>query len=219
MSSNLCVNPIRDALSRPRMRTYEHAAKGDVELALKLYAWNAQLSAALLVPLHICEVVVRNSIAETLEKVYEKEWHKSNGFQRSLPTDMKRLLEKGMEKAGGNASVDKLIPELSFSFWQKMFTKRFDQRLWNKYLLISFPKINSKISVQELRSNLFDDLEEVKSLRNRIAHHEPIFHKRINDYLFKMNKLVSFRCEDTAQWLMSNQQVLMLTRENPLQKK
>lgn len=124
-----------------------------------------------------------------------------------------------MEKAGGNASVDKLIPELSFSFWQKMFTRRFDQRLWNKYLLTSFPKINSKISVQELRGDLFNDLEEVKSLRNRIAHHEPIFRKRIDYCLFKMNKLVSFRCEDTAQWLMSNQQVLMLTRENPLQKK
>lgn len=218
MSSSSDINPIREALSRPRMRTYEQAAKGDIELALQLYAWNAQLSAALLVPLHICEVVIRNSVAETLEKVYGKEWHINNSFERSLNQDIKRLLNKGMDKAGNGASVDKLVPELSFSFWQKIFTKRFDQRLWNKHLLSAFPQINSRLSIHELRNNLFDDLEDIKELRNRIAHHEPIFYRRISDDVFKINSLISFRCKDTASWLMSNQQVLMLTRENPLKK-
>jgi len=56
-----------------RMATYELAAAvtGDEDpAALALYAWNAQVSAALLAPLHICEVVIRNSVSDALEMVY-----------------------------------------------------------------------------------------------------------------------------------------------------
>jgi len=44
---------------KPRQAPWETRSR-----ALALYAWNAEVSAALLAPLHICEVVMRNAAAE-----------------------------------------------------------------------------------------------------------------------------------------------------------
>ncbi|GGN38913.1 hypothetical protein UA24_19045 [Marinomonas sp. BSi20414] len=46
---------ILKTLSRPRMATYLSITNQDQTKALELYIWNSQVSAALLVPMHICE--------------------------------------------------------------------------------------------------------------------------------------------------------------------
>lgn len=66
-------NSIKASLSAARVGTYEayvggHAGVDQTKKALNLYMWNAQVSAAFLVPLHICEVVTRNALSEVLEK-------------------------------------------------------------------------------------------------------------------------------------------------------
>lgn len=80
---------IKTALSANRISTYEQA-KGvtkaglvrplSLDKALELYAWNAQVSAAFLHPLHICEVVVRNGVANAIEAVYGPNWPWSAAF-------------------------------------------------------------------------------------------------------------------------------------------
>lgn len=59
------------------MATYDATvgatSPGD-QCALELYAWNALVSAALLMPLHICEVVLRNAVADALQSVYGTNW-------------------------------------------------------------------------------------------------------------------------------------------------
>ena len=68
MASTLHHQTIKDALTAARMSTYEAATAATPQLAgaLALYAWNAQVSAALMAPLHICEVVIRNAVADAL---------------------------------------------------------------------------------------------------------------------------------------------------------
>ncbi len=59
---------IQRVLSEARVSTYLAAA--DLDRALELYIWNAEISAAFMVPLHICEVSIRNSISDALASVY-----------------------------------------------------------------------------------------------------------------------------------------------------
>ena len=71
------------------------------------------------------------------------------------------------------ATTDKVVAELKFVFWQKMFTQRFDARLWDGHILSLFP--NAAVAVEaDLRSRIYSDLEVIRKLRNRMAHHEPI---------------------------------------------
>lgn len=76
------IAAVKSALSAPRISTYEFAA-GTVDnedpSALDLHLWNAQISGAFLTPLHICEVVIRNAIADALEKNMDRDGH---GHQR-----------------------------------------------------------------------------------------------------------------------------------------
>src|SRR3546814_17417777 len=68
-----------------RSATYLQAMGNDREKALALYEWNLDLSSALIVPLQVCEVAVRNGIAEAIEHVHGANWPWNNGFIRSLP--------------------------------------------------------------------------------------------------------------------------------------
>lgn len=214
---------IKKALSAPRVGTYEAVQDGSgnnltTEQALELYAWNANVSAALLAPLHICEVVIRNAISEALEIKYGANWPWSQGFEQSLPTPngpgyhpRKDLLDVRNRQA----TVGKVIPELKFAFWQKMFTSRHDQRLWNTHLKVVLPNIPTTQTTSQARRYLFDELGNIRELRNRIAHHEPVFSRNLADDFQKIHALVALRCNATASWMDQNQHASTLIAARP----
>ncbi len=72
-------------ISAPRFATYLRAQANDHTAALELYRWNLQISAAFIVPLQICEVSVRNGVAEAIEAIHGPNWPWLNRFLRSLP--------------------------------------------------------------------------------------------------------------------------------------
>ena len=140
------LGTIRRTLSLPRMSTFEAAAgvtASDDPRALALYAWNARVSSALLAPLHICEVVIRNAASEAIEQVYGPRWPWQIGFEQSLPSprtgyNPQRDLQNARSRVN---TTGKVIPELKFVFWQRLFTSRHDQRLWNPYLRLVLPNL------------------------------------------------------------------------------
>lgn len=211
---------IKTALSDARLSTFEAAiGPPDPRLAraLNLYAWNAQVSAALLAPMHVCEVVIRNAVSDALTQVYGAQWPWSSTFEQSLPNPSQGFNPR-VELARARIrqpSTGKVIAELKFVFWEKMFTGRFDSRIWNTHLLAVFPHMDASKSVQELRTMIYKDLEQLRGLRNRIAHHEPIFKRSLGGDFTKMQELIAFRCPTTAAWMANNQQAVTLIAAKP----
>ncbi len=216
-------NHIKSTLSAARLGTYETLAGGppgleQTEKALSLYMWNAQISSAFLVPLHICEVVIRNAISDVLATVYGPEWPWSPGFERSLPKPTKgyRPTDDLINARRNQPTTSKVIPELKFVFWQMMLTGRFDKRLWNNYLVASFPNASYRTSnCSQLRQKLYAELDVIRKLRNRIAHHEPIVSRMLHDDFIIIKNLVSSRCTFTAEWMVNNQTLLPLLTYKP----
>lgn len=198
---------VKGALSPARVGTYETAAgtQGDTDpSALNLYIWNAQISGAFLTPLHICEVVLRNAVADAVEQLYGARWPWAPGFEQSLPTpragyNPRQDLFNGRRNAH---SVGKVIPELKFMFWQSMFTRRHDVRLWKPYLRGVLPGLDATKPIADLRKEIYDDLEHVRLLRNRIAHHEPIFTRNLPDDLQRIYRLIGLRSQEATAWVM-----------------
>ncbi len=114
-------------------------------------------------------------------------------------------------------SIGKVIPDLKFAFWQRMFTGRHDTRLWDSELFRVMPNLDTAQSVAALRFAIYNDLEDVRRLRNRIAHHEPIFTRDLADDYQKILALVSYRCAVTAAWLDENQQAEAVIAVKPSQ--
>lgn len=213
------LHAVKNALSAARMSTYYKAiGTEDDDLAvLKLYAWNAQVSGAFLTPLHICEVVIRNTVSDALKAMYGDRWPWSSSFERSLPDpQIGYSPRRDLQNTRRNApTTGKLIPELKFVFWQTMFTSRHDARLWNTHLRLTLPNLCPSTPVNQLRQNIYKELEKIRMLRNRIAHHEPIFTRDLADDFQNIVNLVEFRCKLTSEWMVDNQQALAIINMRP----
>jgi hypothetical protein len=64
-----------------------------------------------------------------------------------------------------------------------------------------FPNADQTISVEQVRSDVRARLGYIRILRNRIAHHEPIFDRPIADHLARMRTLVEHRSTTILTWL------------------
>ncbi|WP_256671277.1 Abi family protein [Pseudomonas sp. EMN2] len=217
------------ALSMPRMGTYLaacHNQPSPLSAAINLYAWNAAISAAFIHPLHFCEVVVRNAVSEALTATYGAQWPWSQGFFLSLPEQAgpvfkprQALLaarQKAEQSAGGNPpSTDKAIAEMSFAFWESMFTARYDHGLWDNHLKRLFPNAPARLQYFELRAQIRAALEAIRKFRNRIAHHEPIFARQLAHDYARIQKVVRYRCTQTASWMAQSQTVNVILAAKP----
>ncbi len=219
-SQKTTIDAVKAALSAARMGTFEVAAgvqADDDPAALLLYAWNAAVSGAFLAPLHLCEVVIRNAVADALEALYGPRWPWSITFERSLPDPTQGYSPRhDLQKARRAApTTGKVIPELKFVFWQKMFTSRYDTRIWDRHLRRIMLHLDPAKPVADLRMSIYRDLERVRLLRNRIAHHEPIFARALaNDYQTIL-ALVTYRCTVTAAWMDNNQTATAIIAAKP----
>jgi len=201
------VQAVRKSLSPARLETFEiaTAARDDEDLAaLDLYAWNARVSAAILAPLHLCEIVMRNAIAEAIMQVYGQGWPWSPGFERSLPDPLREWsARKEIASARRNfRATGKVIPELKFVFWQNLMTQRHDLRLWVPFLHQVFPNLDRSVPVSHLRHGIYLDLKALRELRNRIAHHEPVLKRDLMADYQRMLRLVDQRCQLTSAWMV-----------------
>lgn len=217
------ASAIVSCLSVPRVGTYKAActpASGEDPhvAALRLYRWNVEVSAAFMAPIHLCEVAIRNAVSEALTAVYGPQWPWSASLRQALPTTTppnyspKRDLVK---VAQNYATTGKVIPELKFVFWEKMFTSRHDNRLWNPHLRTVLPNLDPNKPIKMLRGEIRASLGEIRILRNRIAHHEPIFGRGLADDLDRLRGLVGHRSSEMRDWLNAVESVTSLMAAKP----
>lgn len=206
-------------ISAPRFATYLQATDNNREKALELYLWNLNISSALLVPLQICEIAVRNGIAEAIEKVHGANWPWSSGFHRSLPrpkrpTDYNPALDL-QRISKQQPTTGKVIAELKFAFWEALFTAGQDTRLWTPHFHTSFPGAPAAISIPQVRAQAYSNLKAIRLLRNRIAHHEPVFTRDISAEYQRIYEMTGWRSPIAAQWMHRKQAVTALIPLKP----
>jgi hypothetical protein len=208
---------IHASLSGPRMSTYLLATSGDPKRALDLYGWNARASAALMLPAHFAEVTVRNTVSDALTGLYGPDWPWNQTFEGSLPGAPRGRYSPRRDLVSTRNSeptTGKVIAELKFVFWQKMFTARHDERVWAQAILSLFPHA-AATTAETLRGRIYADLEAIRLLRNRIAHHEPIFTRNLADDLKRIIELVDMRCTATANWVRAIETASTVLQERP----
>jgi len=206
---------IRSVLSAPRAGTYIAATGGDTVRAMELYGWNARVSAAFMLPAHFAEVSTRNAAAEVLERVYGPQWPWNPTFAASLPNSGRYNPRRDLlSTRQANLTTGKVIAELKFVFWQKLFTGRNDVRLWRPHMASAFPCAPA-VPVSQLRSRIHQDLDVLRQLRNRLAHHEPVFTRDLVDDLRLTIDLIELRSRSTSHWVRAMEDVTSIVAERP----
>jgi hypothetical protein len=222
MAHALTPAQIRDfesVLSAPRFGTYLRETKGDRHKAMELYCWNTDVSAAFYVVLQFSEISVRNGAVEAIEAEFTKNWHLNRGFAHTLPTlrggkgyQPKKDLMSCAERL---PTAGKVVAELKFAFWQHLFVRGQQERLWDRRFAAAFPGYENTLSIPQARSQMFDDIEKIRKLRNRVAHHEPIFSRDLSDDLDRLRRTIEWRRPEVARWVDSIERVTELINRRP----
>ncbi len=67
-----------------------------------------------------------------------------------------------------------MVAELTFGFWITLLDRRYERVLWPRLLRSAFPHMPAAIRQRQTLSKRFDD---IRKLRNRVFHHEPILNR------------------------------------------
>lgn len=213
-------------LSQHRYEKYLALASGDHLLAMEIYAWNSELSSAILRDLAHVEVAVRNAFDAQLAPDFpgwaaepEPGWlHLENGTQRvrlrqrRLNSDGLKLLHSAQRDIGAAATHGIVMARLSFGFWQFLITPRArESTLWTPYLHKAFPRGTARADVAKF-------LESVVSLRNRLAHLEPVASAStsVTSRLADMNSLFMLVSPEVHDWITEISDVTEIINHAPV---
>lgn len=211
---------IRKAITPARLTAFDLAAasKGaSHDEAVNLYEWNAELASALLLPLHLFEVVLRNAIHEALALTYRERWPWDNRFLHSVPQKHGRYEPRKdvQQKAAWYPTTGKVIPELKFVFWEQMLSSRYDVAIWEPLLTTVFPNVPTAAGTSAAARGLARDVSVVRSIRNRVAHHEPIFSRNITEVVDAIHRVSTYRSIDVGDWVKAAHRVTVVQGECP----
>lgn len=163
-------------LSAARLSTYINARHSDTASAIRLYAWNIEVSAALWGGFSLLEVCLRNAMHYQLAVLASRDdWW--NAPTITLHHEQADAVTKAItfvaSAKGPTYSADDVVAELTLGFWTALLANRYHQRLWAPAIIHAFPHWHAR------RGPLQQRLERLRRLRNRVAHHEPIFTRNL----------------------------------------
>lgn len=162
------------AFSPARLNKYLIACGGNTVKALTLYRYNVKVCQKFYGILNIFEVVLRNAIDIHYQSVFnDVEWvehqMQSGGMIENAPQKNEVLRIIATLKQNGRYTNDRVVSSVSFGFWTHLFTRQ-PFRLGGQNLLRIFPNRTAGLGQRAV----FNELQEIKTFRNRIAHHEAI---------------------------------------------
>lgn len=159
--------------SAERLARFYTVARQDVTEASLLYAGNIKLSESLYPSLAIAEVVLRNAVHRQLKSLYgTPDWYL---YLRQDPAlaNLQPSIDKAQTYILDRQEVltaDKLVAELPFGFWVTLFNRAYEEVLW-KRLRLTFAHLPK---ADRQRATVSMVLNDVRKLRNRVYHNEPI---------------------------------------------
>ena len=208
---------LRNSLTEPRLTRYIKACGDDSLAVLPMYYWNCQLSQSLYILTHTWEVGVRNRLNSFLCWKYGKQWpfDEARAVRQLSNTDKHRLREaidrQRQRRKTSVVSTDAVVADLSAGFWVSLLGKSYDVPFSWRYNLARVLPHDATIDRAEA-SKICDDLLD---LRNRIAHHEPIFHLPLENVKADADRLLAAMCPAIHRFASSTCTFQLIMTQKP----
>ncbi|WFP61436.1 Abi family protein [Mesorhizobium sp. WSM4904] len=191
---------IEDTLSADRFGTYLGWAGGDRNRAVELYTLNAVLSESLYIPLHMLEVALRNRIHQTMSKVHGEAWFDMPEHQlNAVQIDMLEKARIDLREKGKDETPGRIVASLTFGYWTALLGKEYEN-LWQ----ITLKDIARREDGKGLRrKDITKSLGAIRTLRNRLAHHETVLHWDLPKHYGNIIQLITWLSPVAAEWCIS----------------
>ena len=168
-------------MSSKRMRRYVNACGGDTRKGMRLYRMNLHLAEEMFTIVSCYEVALRNAIDNIMVASNGNDWLRDAILPGGIFDNPKfhnttRMMKKVHAElvSNGKYSNSKMLSAMEFGVWKYMYSAP-QYLATGRQLLRVFPnKPKSTPSIQYNNQYIFNELDAVNRLRNRIAHHEPV---------------------------------------------
>jgi len=173
---------IEQFISKKRLEQYDN----DIEK----YKENLYISEKYYILISIFEISLRNSINFHFGKKYSNEWLFNLDKLPKLPNPKKpehsienkvETAKKVLSKRKEEATHNKVVAELSFGFWTSLFHKSYSNIMRIPDIKDIFPNLPSKQEKKIDRQTMYQMINPIRILRNRIFHHEKIIDRKEYD--------------------------------------
>ena len=170
-----------EIISAERMKRYVNACGGDKRKGMTLYRYNLSLSSEMLKIISCFEVALRNKIDRVLHPVFGNDWLRDSCLPGGVfdnPRTLNTQKIVGKAYAGlmnnGKYTPSKLMAEMEFGIWKYMYSGP-QYAATHQMLLSVFPNKPKSTRMLNIDNRfVFNELDSINRIRNRIAHHEPV---------------------------------------------
>jgi len=166
-------------LSPSRMQRYLLACGNDKRKAMDLYRFNMRLAHEMFSVISMFELSLRNAIDAELRNRYGNQWlidamsPISGRLSKNSTRNTYGIIMNALIKMPDvRRTQDCLIAELEFGVWRYFFAQP-QYAAMGHCLMNIFPQLSS-YRAGYTYSQVYNDLDGINRVRNRIAHHEPI---------------------------------------------
>ena len=163
-----------NAISENRLAPYHPRIESVNDLTCYVrYLWNTVLSESLYPSLHGLGVTLRNNIPNAITQELGQE----NWFDHIWAEPERKVLEEikdRLTRQRKSLDIGQIVASYSFGFWVSLLNRRYENVLWAKLLKPICPYMPNR---ERTRNTLSRRLNRIHKLRNRVFHHEPIWHR------------------------------------------
>lgn len=211
------VASLKRSLSAPRFNRYLVDAKEEEKKALALYQWNVRLSQSLYVYIQCWEVCLRNTLDQFLRWKFSVDWpydepravRQLKGNDKTRLADARRRQEADRETAP--VTTDVIVADLSAGFWVSLLAGAYDVPfVWRHNLKRIFPH-EPRIA----RADAHALCDRALTLRNRVAHHEPVYHLDLAQEHANLRRIVRAMCPGTFAFAEENCSFMRILEQRP----
>jgi hypothetical protein len=187
----------------------------DPAAALQLYTWNTAVSAAFYGPIQALEVSLRNSYDQILQRDFGADWWSNPRFlvTHSLRNPIEDVAAD-LRNFGKPVSTPNIVASLSFGFWTSLsgpgHRNLHETRLWIPSLHAAFP-----YCVKPGRDKVHAEIEVLRKLRNRIAHHEPVVHWNLQGAYDRLRMVLGWVSPSMIPWVEHHSRVPEILAARP----
>lgn len=202
-------------MSQPRMSRYMIACSNDSRKALTLYRLNLKLSQELFTIISCFEIALRNSVDNHYTTIHGGEWLKNSVENNGIFDNLRclgtaKIIRRALRKLDSGYSHSKLIAEMDFGFWRYLFSQPQFYAAGQSLLKIFPAKPTSTPTVQYNHRYVFNELERINKIRNRIAHHEPVCFRLGNPAIDTTFAKQKYRLiKDMFNWMQIDESALL----------
>jgi hypothetical protein len=173
-----------------------YARSTDPWVAIRLYERNTKLSEALYGVVQALEVLLRNRIHSQMAKdTGAEDWYEKVAFLEPEQNEIAHA-KQAIANRPKPVTPGRVVAELNLGFWVRMFSGQYEKLFWVKHL--------HKIYAASMRPKfLHDRLVQIKTLRNRIAHHETLIKRDVQKDYLETLQAIGWISPNVLAWVKS----------------